>query len=72
MPTEIVMTLQTPRVEVIVNMNNATNRITQVVESVIQGEIGDKFKEMSQRITSLENKNNPLGNDSSATYPNNP
>ena len=72
LPTEIVMTLQTPRVEVIVNMNNATNRITQVVESVIQGEIGDKFKEMSQRITSLENKNNPLGNDSSATYPNNP
>ena len=72
LPTEIVMTLQTPRVEVIVNMNNATNRITQVVESVIQAEIGDKFQEMSQRITSLENKNNPLGNDSSATYPNNP
>ena len=71
-PSSIELTLQTPRVEVIVNANNISDRIGQVVQSMIFEQIGSKFEDLSARMTNLENNNGPMGNDSGATFPNNP
>jgi hypothetical protein len=60
-PTSITLTLQTPRVEVIVNANNMSSQIAAVVEGLIFKEIGSKFEDLSARMTNLENRNRPDG-----------
>jgi len=60
-PSSIELTLQTPRVEVIVNANNISSQIGKVVEGLIFKEIGSKFEDLSSRMTNLENSNRPDG-----------
>ena len=69
-PNEIQLTLQTPKIEVIVNTNNMQSEIGRVVEAIIHKNIGQKFEQLAGRVDTLETKNGPMSNDSSPTYPN--
>ena len=60
-PSSIELTLQTPRVEVIVNANNISDRIGKVVQGMIFEAIAGRFEDLSARITNLENSNRPDG-----------
>jgi hypothetical protein len=69
-PKEIQLTLQTPRIEVIVNTNNMQTEIGKVVEAIIFRDVGQKFEQLAARVDTLETKNSPMSNDSGPTYPN--
>jgi hypothetical protein len=60
-PSSIELTLQTPRVEVIVNANNISERIGAVVQGMIFEAVAGKFDELSARVKNLENSNRPDG-----------
>jgi hypothetical protein len=60
-PSSIELTLQTPRVEVIVNANNISDRIGKVVQGMIFEAIAGRFDALSARVENLENSNRPDG-----------